>query len=290
MSTHGLEQVKRVQALRYFTWQWRWGQIIKSEQMRFLLRNSRPSDMLRTIWRPGPLDQDRWSGTTWSVADRWLYVFATRLIWAYAARSDPSALALEEPELGDPFPVHFRGRLISQDLANTALEIDAAARGGGGSPRNIIEVGAGYGRTAYALLSLHPEATYTIVDIEPTIDVSRWYLTQLFDTDRLTFVQADQIDQIEDRTFDLGLSVSSLQEMTPQQVGGYLQLFDRVVDGHVYLKQWENWHNPVDDTDMVFENYPFPEAWTRTLWERCAVQTQFMQGVWRTSRERDASA
>jgi hypothetical protein len=44
--------------------------------------------------------------------------------------------------------VRRRGRLISQDLANTALESTAIPRAlGGEPPRSIVEVGAGYGRT-----------------------------------------------------------------------------------------------------------------------------------------------
>jgi putative sugar O-methyltransferase len=235
--------------------------------------------------RPGSLDAQSWSGPDWSRTDRWLYTLATRLLWSYAAASlgGSPVLELEEPSLGHPFPVYQDGRLISQDLANTALELDAMRRGGLSNPRHILEVGAGYGRTAHALLSLHPQATYTIVDIEPAITISRWYLTQLFGEERITFVPADRIDELDGRTFDLGLSISSLQEMTPAQVSDYLDLFDRVVDGTVYLKQWEDWRNPVDHTHMVFAQYPFPARWDRRLWERCPVQTRFMQAVWRTS-------
>jgi len=96
---------------------------------------------------------------------------------------------LPEPALGQPLPVTWRGRLISQDLANTALEVAAIGRAlAGRKPRSILELGAGYGRTAYALLSLFPEATYTIVDIEPALTISRWYLSELFGADRLRFL------------------------------------------------------------------------------------------------------
>jgi putative sugar O-methyltransferase len=282
IATFGLDDVKRRQALRYFTWQWRWRHIHKSEQMRFLLRHSRVSALVRALWRPGSLGDQTWESTPWSKPDRWLFVFATRLLWSYASGADHPALQLEEPRLGNPLPVYWNGRLISQDLANTSLELDALGRGGGGEPREIVEIGAGYGRTAHALLSLHPGANYTIVDIEPTISISRWYLTQLFDPARLTFVPADEVDRLDDRQFDVGISISSLQEMTPDQVRDYLALLDRTVSGHVYLKQWQHWHNPVDDADMIFGEYPFPAGWRRTLWERCPVQTNFMQGVWRT--------
>jgi hypothetical protein len=253
--------------------------------MRFLLLHSSPATLIRAGIRPGPLDAAAWDGPPWSKVDRWLYTFATRMLWSYAARSlDGSpALDLEEPSLGAPFPVYQNGRLISQDLANTALELDAMRRGGVSDPVRILEVGAGYGRTAHALLTLHPQATYTIVDIEPAISISRWYLTGLFGEDRLAFIRADRLDALEGQTFDLGLSISSLQEMTPVQVGGYLELFDRLIEGRVYLKQWESWHNPADGNQSVFAQYPIPARWQRTLWERCPVQTRFMQAVWHTA-------
>jgi putative sugar O-methyltransferase len=288
LADHGFGDVKRRQALRYFTWQWRWRNLRRSEQLRFLLRHSRPASVALSLWRPGPLDALRWAGPSWSALDRRMYVAGTRLLWIYAAQTRHPALDLPEPELGSPFPVYLQGRLISQDLANTALELDALRRAtlerGARAPRTVLEVGAGYGRTAFALLSLNPSATYTIVDIEPAISISRWYLTELFGPDRVTFVPADHLERLDGSTFDLGISISSLQEMTPAQVDLYLKLFDRSVDGYVLLKQWDRWHNPVDETDMVFDEYPIPTRWQRLLWERCPVQTRFMQGVWRTPR------
>ena len=283
MAAHGLDTVKRRQALRYFTWQWRWRHITKSEQMRYLLTHTPPATLVGAGLHPGPLDDRTWDGTPWSKPDRWLYVYATRLLWAQAVATGHPATDLPEPTLGDPLPVQAGGRLVSQDLANTALELDAMRRGGADHPTEVVEIGAGYGRTAYAVLSLFPDARYTIVDIEPTISISRWYLSQQFDADRLTFVPADELDRLEGRSFDLGLSISSLQEMTPAQVGDYLRLLDDHVHGHVFLKQWERWHNPIDETDMVFEDYPIPATWKRMLWERCAVQTKFMQGLWETA-------
>ena len=151
--------------------------------------------------------------------------------------------SLPEPLAGNPLPVSHRGRLISQDLANSALETEAVNRVlDGATPRSILEVGAGYGRTAYTLLSIFPEATYTVVDIEPAISISRWYLAQLFPPERLRFVDPSEVDDLETASIDLVVSISSLQEMTPGQVLGYLDLMDRVAaGGRVYLKQWAEW-------------------------------------------------
>ena len=60
LDKHGPEQVKRQQALRYFTWRWGKDRLKGSEQAKFLRRHSHPSDWL-AAFRP-PL---RASGPEW---------------------------------------------------------------------------------------------------------------------------------------------------------------------------------------------------------------------------------
>ena len=131
------------------------------------------------------------------------------------------------------------------------------------------------------MLSLFPEATYTIVDIEPALTISRWYLSELFGADRLRFLSPQEALKLADGSIDLALTISSLQEMTPAQVAEYLAMFDRTAQGGVvYLKQWRTWLNPVDRVELTFEKYPIPERWTLEFKERAPVQTNFTQAAW----------
>lgn len=277
----GFATVKRHQALRYFNWRWNWTAAVRSSQLRFLLTHLPPKTWRQAVRRP-VLSDEAWSQTGWSKLERWLYTFAVRLLWRYAsAHGSKAVLDLPEPLLGAPLPVEFGGRLISQDLANSALEIRAMAPALEDGPRSFLEVGAGYGRTAYALLSLYPHASYTIVDIEPAIGISRWYLSQLFGAERLTFLHPKEADSVESGSIDLALTISSLQEMTPEDVSSYLHLFDRVAaGGYVYLKQWTSWHNADDDLTVNFADYPFPSRWTPIRWGRAPVQTEFTEALW----------
>jgi putative sugar O-methyltransferase len=286
LDRHGLSDLKRRQALRYFTWQWRWRQASGSEQLRFLLAHTRRRDLARALATPQPLSSALWRGLPWGLGDRWLYTLATRLLWLYAeAHGDARVLALGEPALGNPPPVLWRGQLVSQDLANCALEAQAIVRAlDGRTPERILEIGAGYGRTAYALLGLFPEASYTIIDIEPALTLSRFYLTTLFPQRDLRFVEAGS--DIPPGV-DLAVSISSLHEMTPDQVAGHLRLLDEVVvDGVVFLKQWHSWHNPIDDVLMEFDRYPIPAAWSELFREPSPVQTRFTQAAWRLASPR----
>ena len=282
LDEHGLEQVKRVQALRYFNWRWRLRNLAGSEQLRFLLRHARPGDWRAALRRPLGASGPEWSGIDWSAGERRAYVVAVRLVWRYAARrGDPAVIALDEPELGAPLPVRLGGRLISQDLANSALEVEAIGRAlGDRAPRRIIEIGGGYGRSAFALLHRFPDARYTIVDIEPAASISRWYLGTLF-PGRFEVIEPAAAAALPAGAFDLGLSISSLQEMRADQVEGYLALLDRVVaGGTVYLKQWAEWHNPDDAGIARFDDYPIPSRWQPCFEQRCPVQTRFTQAAW----------
>jgi putative sugar O-methyltransferase len=283
LETFGIDRFKRRQAFKYFNWNWRWSQIKSSEQLRFLLANTSPSGWLRAALTPTPLSSAAWEGAPLGPADRWLYVFSVRLLWQYATAHDTAGvLRLPEPEIGAPLPVRWDGRLISQDLANTALEVSAIQRAlGAREPTAFLEVGAGYGRTAYALLSLHPGASYTIIDIEPALSISRHYLTRLFPTRQLRFVPAEEAGSLAPGSADVALSISSLQEMVPAEIERYLRLFDRVAAGGVvYLKQWTEWRNPRDGVLARLADYPIPARWKPLFFERAPVQTRFTQAAW----------
>jgi putative sugar O-methyltransferase len=281
---HGFDQIKRRQALRYFTWQWQLERLRRSEQLRFLLARTSIRQWMRCAGSKMDLAPALWRGVNWSRTERWIYTAVVRLLWEYAsARGSQRVLELQEPPIGDPLPVYWQGRLISQDLANGALEAAAIERAVSGRPhpRSIFEIGAGYGRTAYVLLHLFPEATYTICDIEPALSISRWYLTHLFPAERLRFLSPAEAVELRSGSLDLAVSISSLHEMTKDQIASYVSLLDRVTTGGVvYLKQWVSWSNPVDHITTRFSEYPIPVRWQTIFNERAPVQTNFQQAAW----------
>ena len=83
--------------------------------------------------------------------DRLLYAVFVAMLWEYARRRDRHGIldALEEPARGDPLVVRHRDRRISQDVANSVLELCAildALPGGLPPGATVLETGAGYGR------------------------------------------------------------------------------------------------------------------------------------------------
>jgi len=256
----------------------------RSEQFRFLVRHSSLRTLAAAARAPVDLSEGQWEGVEeWPRRDRWLYVFAVRLLWEYARRQDSlGVLELDEPSLGNPLPVHWRGRLISQDLANSALEANAIHRAfADRPPATILEIGAGYGRLTHALLGVFPDARATVIDIEPALTISSWYLSNLVSPEHLRFLGPPEAAELPTGSVSLAVSVSSLHEMTAAQVEGYLALLDRVAAGGiVYLKQWRSWHNPDDAVTLRFDSYPIPARWQPLLNERAPVQTRFQQAAW----------
>jgi putative sugar O-methyltransferase len=238
----------------------------------------------------------------------WRYAIYVAMLWEIARRrgAGPLLEQLEEPELGRPYGVRYRGRLISQDLANSALELAALLDGLpeplGASPR-VLELGGGYGRVAWVVLSTVPGARYVLVDIPPALALAQRYLTSVFPdlpafafrrfddgaevadelaAARIAFLTPDQLELVEPLEADVALSISSLHEMLPAQVRRYVELLDRHCDGVFYTKQWRRWHNPVDDVVMAREDYPWPAGWRRIFERPHPAQPEFFEALFAT--------
>ena len=131
-------------------------------------------------------------------------------------------------------------------------------------------------------MGVFPDASYTVVDLEPALSITRFYLTSLYPERDLHFVDAGKIDTLE-CTPDLAVAIASLEDMTPEQAATYLELLGKIVPsgGTVFVKQWGEWQNPDDGVEVRLDDYPIPDGWTRTLHEAAPVQTRFVQVAWR---------
>ena len=223
------------------------------------------------------------------------------MLWEYARHRDRLGLLdrLSEPELGAPILVRHRGQLISQDLANSAIEfysIDEAAPLRPGA--TVIELGGGYGRLGWLMLSIVPGLRYVAVDIPPALAVAQEYLTTLFpglpgyrfrrgrpDPDeirraRMAFLTPNQFDSLPPMGADAFVNISSLHEMRLDQVSRYLALVDQHTDGVFYLKQWQQWTNPHDSVTIRQADYPIPLRWRQLYTRQHPVQTHFFEAAY----------
>jgi putative sugar O-methyltransferase len=238
-------------------------------------------------------------------AARW-HAICVAMLWEYARRRDPSNLLdmYAEPELGQPPLVRHRGALISEDLANSVLEL-AAISDGGGLPVGgslVVELGAGYGRLVWLLLRAVPGVRCVVCDIPPALAIAQRYLTELFaelptfrfrpfdkpaavmpelERARLAFLLPHQLAALPALEADLFVNISSLHEMRHEQIATWFTLIDRHTRGRFYTKQWIHSINVFDDLTVEREDYPVPEHWQTLLNREVRATPGFFEAVYR---------
>lgn len=302
----GLENFKRTVAQNYFNWlvisprdvQFRsaFKQFLRRPGLQPLLNRMTPPGLLRTTVKL----EDR-------IGPRELYVYKlfVGMLWEVAAREDWSGLSngLEEPLTGSPIEIRRKGRLISQDLANSIREYHAILSlepGLAGQRKKVAELGAGYGRLGH-VFQQDGCTGYHIFDIPPALHVSQWYLSKLFPGRKIfAFRHFDSFDQIRDELaqsdlafftpnqmelfpdgyFDIFLTISTLPEMSPAQVRHYLQRMGRLAARYVYLKQWSDWFNPADNVRYRTQDFDLEPGWALRLDRRDRIQPLFFERLW----------
>jgi len=238
---------------------------------------------------------------------RKLYAIYVAALWEEVGRRGGRDLLdrLEEPALGSPISIHYRGRSTSEDLCNSVLELISMTEplpGKRPPPGGVIELGAGYGRLAWVFLSAFPDTRYIVVDIPPALAVSERYLSELFPDRRIfrfrhfregteveeelaraqvAFLTPNQLDLISPLSSELFVTISSLHEMRPEQIDFYLHQVARHCDGYFYFKQWQESVNPPDQIVIRREDYPIPADWVPIFDRPHPVQTAFFEAMYR---------
>ena len=301
LGANGLDNFKRTVAQNYFTWVVG----VRDPQFRYLLRAMTPKDWPRLLHGILPTDQ---SSSMPRVRQVELALF-TRMLWTLARRADSLELMLEmeEPVLGNPFRIYLDGKLISQDLANSVLEFYSIREVFAPSPKErftVAELGAGYGRTAHVFLKAFPRCRYIVVDIPPALYIAQYYLTRIFadrkvfrfrpflaiddvrselDDADIVFLLPHQAEMLERKCVRLFINISSLHEMTGDQIAMYLRLIGGLTEGHFYTKQWKVSLNPDDAISIRLEDYPIPGTWEQLYLRTPKVQVSFFEAMYRVT-------
>lgn len=245
---------------------------------------------------------------------RRIHALFLALLWEYVHARDATGLLgrLEEPMLGRPIVVRYRGRQISQDLCNSVHEIGSMLEHRNGRPvDSVIELGGGYGRVAWAWLQAFPHTRYVVVDIPPALAVAQRYLTELFPTLRtfrfrsfddpvaaaseieaaqLSFLTPNQLAKLPGMCAGLFVNISSLHEMRPEQISFYMREIERHCVGAFYTKQWRSSHNRFDGVVIGRDDYPIPAGWRQIYSRDHAIQTGFFEALYELGSERSAPA
>jgi putative sugar O-methyltransferase len=298
LESEGIENIKQTVAQNYFTW------VIdrNADQYRWLEQQTKFWAWPRILLGAGRYDPSLRLTRT---QQRELTLF-TRMLWRVAERADQQRLlkSLEEPAEGNPFRFYWKGKLISQDLANSILEYYAIREHFAPAPRDpvvICELGAGYGRNAFVFLTAFPRCKYVIVDIPPALYISQHYLTTIFPDRKafafrpfedfgtvaaefqaaeLVFLLPHQAEKLPRKSVNLFLNISSLHEMTPRQIQTYFYLIDGLTHGYFYSKQWMVSQNPHDEVVIRQHDYPVLPTWQQLFLRQAKVQVSFFEAMY----------
>lgn len=154
------------------------------------------------------------------------------LLFTVASRKSESFFdayrRLARSDFGNPLAVRVAGCAVNADYLAAVEEWEfASARGGLAGARSVVEIGAGFGRTCHAVLSLTPSIeSYTIVDLAPMLRLSSAYLAKVCPDlfPKVRFVASDDFASQEAIPApDLAINIDSFQEMPPSVIDGYMQ-------------------------------------------------------------------
>lgn len=298
LEKYGYENFKKTIALNYFTW------LVQpaDEQIRYLIKNLPVSSVVKNVFRA--LRSRKHEHFSWKQS--LYYNFLTYMIWDYVSRNDNEHILdkLYEPNEGNPPAVYLSKELISQDLANSVLEFKSIMSSivDKSSIQTIMELGAGYGRTAFVFLNIIPDLRYIIVDIPPALYLSQRYLSDQFqqkkifkfkifndyseiqeelDSSNIAFFLPNQLDLLPEKMVDIFINISSLHEMRFDQIEYYFNSIDRLTKKHFYFKQWKKSVIPFENITIEESDYPVRKQWSQIYWRECKVQTYFFEALFR---------
>jgi len=304
IAAEGLTNFKRTLSQNYFNW------LIADEKHPYheFVRHRREAWILRTFSTLREMDHLRLTSHEGQVAvtaqQRESYKQYVCHVWSIMQLLDKHRLhrRVSEPQIGNPFPVKFLGRRLSQDLATSIIECNTLVDLAPPKSRyKVAELGAGYGRLGYVFASTQP-GLYCIFNIPPALAVAQWYAEQIFDSRqifkfrsfkdfreisseldsrKLAFFTPNQLRSFPENFFDTFVTISTLPEMRTDQVNLYLKEFQRLSSRHIFIKQWKHWKNPSDGTDLDQNSYNLGAEWSISREWDDPVIPDFFNRIWK---------
>lgn len=132
---------------------------------------------------------------------------------------------IKSRHVGAPISIIYDGQAVCMDYLQAIYEYDFIADHLPPDEMDILEIGAGYGRTCHAILSNQAVKSYTILDLPNCLELSRRYLLAVLeknDFSKINFVEAANLSVLEMNHYDLCINIDSFAEMEPEIVHYYL--------------------------------------------------------------------
>jgi len=200
-----------------------------------------------------------------------IYKLAVGILWEHALAKDHFGFLkhFEESTIGNPIRIRRNGRLISQDAAHSARELNTLFQEASITRDECLtfaELGAGHGRLA-EMIGRFTNSRYFIFDIPPALAVSQWYVQQLFPSERIFrfrefsswgevesevnssrfgFFTPNQLKYLSHKSVDVFINLCSLMEMRREQISWFLDRIGQITRHCFMSKQYYTWKNIAD--------------------------------------------
>ncbi len=221
------------------------------------------------------------------------------LLWEWACEEDKIGCLkkCEEPIVGNPIRIWYQGRLVTQDLATSSLELNFIHNALGakfGTVKRICEIGSGYGRLAFMIANTFPEVQTCLFDIPPALAVAQNYLALVLGARSVKMFQPgppekslrrvqcyspDQLEDFPDGYFDLVINISSFDEMSKEQVHNYFELIARKCKGWLYIKAQPTKPAASSSSSLGMDQFPYKESWQPLTLRPVPYHRQFSEAV-----------
>lgn len=164
------------------------------------------------------------------------------LLYTLAASLSPELIDkirnVKNRNVGAPITVKFKNNEICMDYIQAVYELEFIESNLKLDGMDILEIGGGYGRTCHTIISNHDISSYSIIDLDNCLNLSRAYLKRVLSESqysRIRFYSISEIDILKDSLFDLCVNIDSFAEMEPDVVNHYLDYINSQC-AHFYVK------------------------------------------------------
>ena len=189
---------------------------------------------------------------------------------------------------GNPY-IEIDNLKITSDKIISLFDLEYIEKLGNLKKKNILEIGAGSGRTSDCVMSVRNCSQYTICDIPPAIFLSYKRLRSSFPQKKITllidendpkklikkikssdisFIFPHQLELITEKFYDITIAIDCLHEMDHETLKYYFKNIS-LISNKVYFSIWKkvkNWYSggflkKTEKLDFDDNDYPIPKKW-----------------------------
>ncbi len=209
---------------------------------------------------------------------------------------------ISENSFGNPIYISYNNKKYSFSSLMSILETNIINKNLNLNKINqILEIGAGSGRTCTSIIKVNDSIKYTICDIPPTLFIAQKNIQSIFPNKRLflfrdfenyseikdefekaeiKFITQDQLNYLPNKIFDLSIAIDCLHEMNKLQVENYFNNFDRLSNNLFFKSQVNQWAY-FDNHKYNINNYPIKSNWKKILHEKSLIPNQYFDAIYK---------